>query len=98
MSTISIARKHSLSHKRAKVVAEKIAKDLNKRFDLDYEWEGDHVNFARPGVTGRMLVGKDRINLDVQLGFLLAMLKPAIEKEIVSQLDQLLGHPPARES
>jgi putative polyhydroxyalkanoate system protein len=49
------------------------------------------VNFTRPGVTGRMLVGKDRIKLDVQLGFLLTMLKPAIEKEIVAQLDQLIG-------
>jgi putative polyhydroxyalkanoate system protein len=91
MATISIARKHTLSHKKAKAVAEKIAKDLNKRFDLDYEWEGDHVNFARPGVTGRMLVGKDKLQLDVQLGLLLTMLKPVIEKEIVTQLDQLLG-------
>jgi putative polyhydroxyalkanoate system protein len=91
MATISIARKHQLSHKRAKDVAEKIAKDLEQRFDLDYEWEGDHVNFARPGVTGRMLVGRDKIKLEVQLGFLLAMLKPAIEKEITSQLDQLIG-------
>jgi putative polyhydroxyalkanoate system protein len=91
MPTISIARKHSLSHKKAKDVAEKIAKDLNKRFDLDYEWEGDHVNFSRPGVTGRMLVGKDRLKLDVELGFLLSMLKPVIEKEIVSQLDKLVG-------
>jgi putative polyhydroxyalkanoate system protein len=91
MATISIARKHKLSHKRAKDVAEKIAKDLEQRFDLDYEWEGDHVNFARPGVTGRMLVGRDKIKLEVQLGFLLAMLKPAIEKEITSQLDQLIG-------
>ena len=91
MATISIARKHGLPHKKAKAVAEKIAKDLNKRFDLDYEWEGDHVNFARPGVTGRMLVGKDRLKLDVELGFLLSMLKPVIEKEIVSQLDSLVG-------
>lgn len=91
MATISISRKHALSHRKAKAVAEKIAKDLNKRFDLDYEWEGDHVNFARPGVTGRMLVGKDRLKLDVELGFLLSMLKPVIEKEIVSQLDSLVG-------
>lgn len=91
MASISIARKHALSHKKAKEVAEKIAQDLNQRFDLDYEWEGDHVNFARPGVTGRMLVGKDKIKLDVQLGFLLAMLKPVIEKEITAQLDKLIG-------
>ena len=91
MATISIARKHALSHKQAKAVADKIAKDLHKRFELAYEWEGDHVDFERPGVSGRMLVGKDKIALDVSLGWLLTPLKPVIEKEIVSQLDKLLG-------
>ncbi len=91
MATISIARKHALSHKKAKAVAEKIAKDLNKRFELAYEWEGDHVDFERPGVSGRMLVGKDQISLDVSLGWLLTPLKPTIEREITSQLDKLLG-------
>ena len=53
MATISIARKHSLTHKKARDVAEKIAKDLRKRFDLDYEWHGDHIDFERPGGNGR---------------------------------------------
>jgi putative polyhydroxyalkanoate system protein len=91
MATIKIARKHSLSHKKARDVAEKIAKDLQKRFDLAYEWDGDHIDFERPGVTGRMHVGRDRIKLEVQLGLLLGMLKPTIEKEIDAQLDRLLG-------
>jgi putative polyhydroxyalkanoate system protein len=91
MATISIVRKHSLSHAKARAVAEKIARDLKKRFDLDYEWDGDHIDFERPGVTGRMHVGRDRIKLDVQLGLLLGMLKPTIEREIDTQLDRLLA-------
>jgi putative polyhydroxyalkanoate system protein len=91
MATISIARKHALSHKKAKAVADKIAKDLNKRFELDYAWNGDHVDFERPGLSGRMLVGRDKIALDVSLGWLLTPLKPTIEREITSQLDRLLG-------
>ncbi|MEO8346452.1 MAG: polyhydroxyalkanoic acid system family protein [Betaproteobacteria bacterium] len=91
MATISIARKHSLTHPKARAVAEKIAKDLKKRFDLDYEWDGEHIDFERPGVIGRMHVGKDKIKLDVQLGLLLSMLKPTIENEINSQLDKLLA-------
>jgi putative polyhydroxyalkanoate system protein len=78
MAKISIARKHALSHKKAKDVAEKIAKDLNQRFELDYAWDGDHVDFERPGVSGRMMVGKDEIALNVNLGWLLSPLKPAI--------------------
>ena len=91
MATISIARKHKLTQKKAKTVAEKIAKDLNKRFGLDYEWKGDRIEFERPGVTGHMSVGKDKVVLDVSLGWLLTPLKPTFEREITAQLDKLLG-------
>jgi putative polyhydroxyalkanoate system protein len=91
MATISIARKHGLSHKMAKDAAEKIARDLRKRFELEYEWAGDHIEFERPGVSGRMSVSKEHITLNVQLGWLLTPLKPTIEKEIAAQLDKLVG-------
>ncbi len=90
MPLISIAKKHALSHKKAKDVADKIAKDLQKRFALDYAWQGDDVDFERPGVSGRMHVGKDTISLNVKLGLLLTPLKPAIEREIHAALDRLV--------
>ena len=90
MPSIRIAKKHALSHAKAKDIAEKIAKDLKQRFELDYAWHGDHVDFERPGVSGRMMVGKSDISLDVHLGFLLTPLKPAIEREIHAQLDKLI--------
>ena len=90
MAHISIARKHTLTHRKAKAAADKIAKDLKKRFELDYAWEGDHVEFERPGVTGTMRVGKQEIALDVSLSLLLTPLKPAIEREIHAQLDKLV--------
>ena len=95
MASISIAKQHALTHKKAKDIAEKIAKDLKHRFDLDYAWDGDHVDFERPGVSGRMLVSKDAIRLDVHLGFLLTPLKGAIEREIHKQLDTLVDAPKA---
>jgi len=90
MATISIARKHALSHKKAKAAAEKVAQDLNKRFDLAYEWNGDRIEFERSGITGHMSVGKERIALEVSLGWLLTPLKPALEREINAQLDKVL--------
>ncbi|HEY3181102.1 MAG TPA: polyhydroxyalkanoic acid system family protein [Casimicrobiaceae bacterium] len=94
MGTISIAKKHNLSHKKAKDAAEQIARDLKSRFSLDYAWNGDRIDFERPGVSGSMHVKKDQIQLDVSLGFLLTALKPSIEKEIQTQLDRLLGDKP----
>jgi putative polyhydroxyalkanoate system protein len=91
MATISIARKHKLTQKKAKAAAEKIAKDLHKRFELDSAWNGDRIEFERTGVSGHMSVGKERIALEVSLGWLLTPLKPTIEREIAAQLDELLG-------
>jgi putative polyhydroxyalkanoate system protein len=93
MPSISIVRTHALSHKKARDAAERIARDLEKRFELAYRWDGDEVAFERPGVTGRMHVGKDRLTLDVKLGFLLTPIKPAIEREIHAQLDKLFAAP-----
>ena len=94
MASIAIARKHQLTHKKAKEVAEKIAQDLNDRFDLTYAWEGDHIAFERPGVHGTLHVAHDTLELNASLGFLLTPLKPAIEREIHAQLDKLLAARP----
>lgn len=91
MATIKITRKHTLTHKKARDVAEKIAKDLQKRFELEYEWDDDVVEFERPGVSGTLAVAKDKFLLDVHLGWLLTPLKPAFEKEINAQFDKLVG-------
>lgn len=95
MSKISIGKTHRLTHEKAKSVAERLANDLERRFDLAWNWEGDHVHFERPGLTGSMHVGKSRITLEVKLGLLLTPLKPAIEREIHAQLDKLTGPDPA---
>ena len=91
MPTISIKRRHKLDHKKARVAAERIAKDLNRRFELVYEWDGDNVSFERPGLSGNMHVGKNNVRLDVQLSFLLTPLKGPIEREIHKELDLLFG-------
>jgi putative polyhydroxyalkanoate system protein len=91
MARISIGKRHHLSHRKAKTVAERLAGDLEKRFNLACNWEGDDVHFQRPGLSGSMHVGKSEITLDVKLGLLLTPLKPAIEKEIHAQLDKLAG-------
>lgn len=91
MAVISIAKRHKLPHRAAKDVADRVAKDLKKRFELDYAWDGDDVEFERPGISGRMHVGKETISLDVRLGLLLTPLKPAIEREIHATLDKLVA-------
>ena len=66
MPTISIQRRHKLEHKKAKAAAQKIAKDLHQRFDLQCTWDGDNVSFQRPGLSGQMRLGKNDVELNVQ--------------------------------
>ena len=89
MSSISIKRRHGLDHKKARSAAEKVARDLKQRFDLDYAWEGDRIAFRRPGLSGSLHVGKSEVLLDAELSFLLTPLSAPIEQAIHRELDAL---------
>lgn len=92
MATIRIERSHRLSHDDARALVERVARDLEKRFDLRWSWDGDDVRFARPGASGLMHVGATSLVLEVRLGLLLSPLKPAIERQMHAHLDALEGH------
>jgi putative polyhydroxyalkanoate system protein len=91
MPTITIQRRHKLDPEQAKAAAEKVAKDLHKRFDLECTWDGDKVSFHRSGVSGEMRLGKSDVALTVRLSFLMTPLKGPIEHAIRSELDKLFG-------
>lgn len=88
MPTIVMSRKHTLPHKKAKEAAQKVAEDLNARFDLDYTWHGDRIDFHRPGLTGELHVLKHEVRLHCKLGLLLGAIKPAIEHEMHKEFDR----------
>ena len=91
MATIAIAKKHHLSHPKAKEAAQKIAEDLAERFELEWAWHDDAIAFERSGVSGELRVGKNEVRLDCQLGFLLSMLKPTIEEVVHRDFDKYFG-------
>lgn len=95
MATLSIVKQHGLSHAKARQAAEKVAEDLRARFALQYTWDGDRIEFRRPGLSGELTVGKDDVRLDCTLGFLLSALKPAIENEVHKEFDKRFNGPVA---
>lgn len=90
MSVIDVHRAHSLDKEHARQAAETLAEDLSKQFDVHYQWEGDVLLFKRSGVKGKLDITEDDIHVHLELGLLLRPLKSRIEKEIHSQLDQLI--------
>lgn len=88
MPSIEISRKHSRSLADARKSVERVAKTIAKRFDIEYEWDGDTLRFERPGVHGQIVLAKSSVRVAVQLNFLLGALKGAVESEIRNQLEK----------
>jgi putative polyhydroxyalkanoate system protein len=91
MSTIDIRRKHGKSLKQAKAAVDKTAAAIGRKFDIESQWSGDTLQFSRPGVSGSIQVTESEVHVAAELGFLLGMMKPAIEKEITQLLDKQFG-------
>ena len=88
MSRIDIRHAHSLPPKKARKAIEEVAKKLAERFGMDYDWDGDTLNFNRSGVEGHIEMEEDRLHVTAQLGFFLAALKGPIEQEIKRVLEE----------
>ena len=90
MSVIDVHRAHTLDKDHARDAAEALARDLSSQFDLNYQWEGDHLKFKRSGVKGHLNITGDDLHVHLELGLLLRPFKAKIENEIHSQLDKIL--------
>ena len=91
MSLIDIHAHHRLSREDALSAANDLSRDLARKFDIDYAWEGEVIHFERPGVHGQIWVTDGELRIKAHLGFLLAMLKGPIEREIIRYLSDEFG-------
>lgn len=91
MPKIDIRRTHSYPLHKARNAVKKTAAAMAEKFDIESSWSGNTLNFSRSGVSGAIHVTASDIHVVAELGFLLGMLKPAIEREIEQRLDQEFG-------
>ena len=82
MASIDIQHPHSKSPAQARKAIEGVAKKLAERFDMEYGWDGDTLNFSRSGVDGKIVLLADKLRVTANLGFLLSAMKGPIEAEI----------------
>ena len=95
MSTIDVRRNHALPKEVARKRAEDLATSMQQRFELDWRWEGDRIVFDAPrgaakGTKGSVDVGEREVRVQIDLPFLLRMLKGTIESKVNDKLNQLL--------
>ena len=96
MATIDIRRAHTLDKEEAKRRAEALAKGMEEKLGIRWNWEGDRIRFDAPGgmakgATGTVHVDPTAVRVEVDLPFLLRPAKGTVESKINQKLDDLLG-------
>jgi putative polyhydroxyalkanoate system protein len=87
MASIDIKRKHSKPLKDAKKSVERVAKHIAEKFDVEYDWSGNTLNFNRSGVDGKIAVTEKQVHVVANLSFMLSMIKGPVEQEIHRYLE-----------
>jgi putative polyhydroxyalkanoate system protein len=95
MATIDVRRAHTLPKEEARKRAEDFARNMQQRFELDWHWDGDRIVFEAPrgaakGTRGSVDVGDNDVRVQIDLPFLLRMLKGTVESKVNEKLDKLL--------
>ncbi len=95
MATIDIRRNHTLSKDAARERAEDLAKSMQERFALNWKWDGDVISFEAPsgaakGTKGKVTVSTAEVRVEIDLPFMLKMLKGTIESKIEEKLKTLV--------
>lgn len=91
MPAIDIKRSHAIPLADARAKVEHVARHLAERFDMDWAWEGNTLQFRRSGVDGHIKVNPKSLHVTAELGFLLMALRGTVEKEIHRYLDEEFG-------
>ena len=95
MSTIDVKRSHSLPKDEAKKRAEDLANTMKDKFNLVWKWEGDAIKFDAPsgaakGTKGQVAVTDKEVHVQIDLPFLLRIMKGTIESKVNEKLNALL--------
>jgi putative polyhydroxyalkanoate system protein len=91
MSHIHVARPHHLGLDAARAEVERIAARVRDEYGADYHWDGDVLHFKRSGISGRIAVADDSMDLTIKLGILLTAMKGQIEDRLTRKIDEALA-------
>ncbi|MDX1587520.1 MAG: polyhydroxyalkanoic acid system family protein [Oleiphilaceae bacterium] len=91
MAVIDIRRQHAMSREKAVAAADRLAADLARDYDLNFQWDGDLLRFKRMGAKGWLQVEDAAIAIHLELGLLLRPFKGRIEQEVSQNLDNFVA-------
>ena len=87
---MKIKRRHSLGVEEARRRVDKVADELGGTLRLTSEWEGDHLRVHGKGVSGRILVYEDSVEVHVHVGLAMMMFREPIRSAIEGSIDEYI--------
>jgi putative polyhydroxyalkanoate system protein len=96
MAQIDIRRANSLGKAPVRERAEALARRLETKFGIRWQWSGDDLSFNAPkgpakGTTGTISVDDASVRVQVALPLLLRAFKGKVEGHVNDELDKLLA-------
>ena len=90
-TTLKIKREHSLGVEEARRRVDQVADELGGKLGLTSQWEGDHLRVRGKGVSGKILVSEDSVEVHVHVGLAMMMLREPIRSAIESSIDEYIA-------
>ena len=91
MADIHIVQEHTLTPKKAREAAQKVADKMAEEYELECTWEGDVLRFERSGVSGSLTLAKKQALMDMKLCFLFSAFSAKIESKISENMRKVFG-------
>lgn len=91
MPKISISKPHSLTPVVIKQRLVDLGAKLTEKYQAKTSWDGDKsMNVKGPGVEGKLTISDNKVDVNLDLGFLLSPMKGKIEEAITKELERVV--------
>ena len=87
---MKIRREHTLGTEEAKRRVDQVAEELGGKLNLTSRWEGNDLRVDGRGVTGRIVVEADSVEVHVTVGLPMLMLREPIRVAIEESIDHYI--------
>ena len=85
-----IRRQHNLGTEEARRRVDLVADELGSKLNLTGHWEGDYMRVSGRGVSGKILVSDDSVEIRVHLGITMMIFRESIRSAIEGSIDDYI--------
>jgi len=90
MPKINLSRNHSLEPAVIKERISKLGEKLQEKYQAKTSWADDRtLNVKGTGVEGKLIISANKVDVNLDLGFMLTPLKGKIEETLGRELEKL---------